>query len=254
MLLDEPFGALDPLTRDRLQQSFHRLQKQLRLTVIFVTHDMAEALSLADRIAARPEGMRRPHYSVTTYEYAEPYIERVKKGETTALFASERVLMFALTSGTTNARDHNLYVRGDHAYQSNYAAGLRIGREQLVIFCTTLIAVFAIWIAPEKLFEDYRSHWLFSNPITGTVTTSLDREHRYAFNNRAYEEWFGLKSDALRGRHLREMLRIYCKGLPRPRTNAFSPSSPRRQLRRRSVPRFRRSNGRLGDIGRSVES
>ena len=41
------------------------------------------------------------------------------------------------------------------------------------------IAVFAIWIAPEMLFEDYRSHWLFSNAITGTVTTSLDHEHRY---------------------------------------------------------------------------
>jgi osmoprotectant transport system ATP-binding protein len=56
MLLDEPFGALDPLTRDRLQQSFHRLQRELRLTVIFVTHDMAEALSLADRIAVLRSG------------------------------------------------------------------------------------------------------------------------------------------------------------------------------------------------------
>jgi osmoprotectant transport system ATP-binding protein len=56
MLLDEPFGALDPLTRDRLQQSFHRLQRELRLTVIFVTHDMAEALLLADRIGVLRAG------------------------------------------------------------------------------------------------------------------------------------------------------------------------------------------------------
>jgi osmoprotectant transport system ATP-binding protein len=56
MLLDEPFGALDPLTRDRLQQSFHELQRELKLTVIFVTHDMAEALSLADRIAVLRAG------------------------------------------------------------------------------------------------------------------------------------------------------------------------------------------------------
>jgi osmoprotectant transport system ATP-binding protein len=51
MLLDEPFGALDPLTRDRLQQSFRALQQRLGLTVVFVTHDMTEALSLADRVA-----------------------------------------------------------------------------------------------------------------------------------------------------------------------------------------------------------
>jgi osmoprotectant transport system ATP-binding protein len=51
MLLDEPFGALDPLTRDRLQLSFRALQRRLGLTVVFVTHDMTEALSLADRVA-----------------------------------------------------------------------------------------------------------------------------------------------------------------------------------------------------------
>ncbi|MGH8564174.1 MAG: ABC transporter ATP-binding protein [Gammaproteobacteria bacterium] len=56
MLLDEPFGALDPLTRDRLQQSFIRLRKELEITAIFVTHDMAEALLLADRIGVMREG------------------------------------------------------------------------------------------------------------------------------------------------------------------------------------------------------
>jgi osmoprotectant transport system ATP-binding protein len=56
MLLDEPFGALDPLTRDRLQQSFLRIRRQLGLTAIFVTHDMVEALLLGDRIAVMHEG------------------------------------------------------------------------------------------------------------------------------------------------------------------------------------------------------
>jgi osmoprotectant transport system ATP-binding protein len=56
MLLDEPFGALDPLTRDRLQQSFLRIRRQLNLTAIFVTHDMVEALLLGDRIAVLSEG------------------------------------------------------------------------------------------------------------------------------------------------------------------------------------------------------
>jgi osmoprotectant transport system ATP-binding protein len=56
MLLDEPFGALDPLTRDRLQQSFLRIREQLGLTAIFVTHDMGEALLVGDRIAVLHEG------------------------------------------------------------------------------------------------------------------------------------------------------------------------------------------------------
>ncbi len=56
MLLDEPFGSLDPLTRDRLQQSFLRIRRQLGLTAIFVTHDMVEALLLGDRVAVMNEG------------------------------------------------------------------------------------------------------------------------------------------------------------------------------------------------------
>jgi osmoprotectant transport system ATP-binding protein len=56
MLLDEPFGALDPLTRDRLQQSFLRLRRALALTGVLVTHDMAEALLLADRIGVMRAG------------------------------------------------------------------------------------------------------------------------------------------------------------------------------------------------------
>lgn len=56
MLLDEPFGALDPLTRDRLQDSFTRIRRQLGLTAIFVTHDMVEALLLGDRIAVMDAG------------------------------------------------------------------------------------------------------------------------------------------------------------------------------------------------------
>jgi osmoprotectant transport system ATP-binding protein len=56
LLLDEPFGALDPATRDRLQQRFQALRRELRLTVLFVSHDMAEALLLADRIAVMDAG------------------------------------------------------------------------------------------------------------------------------------------------------------------------------------------------------
>jgi len=56
MLLDEPFGAVDPLTRDTLQLEYRRLHSQLGVTTVMVTHDMTEALLLADRIAVMHEG------------------------------------------------------------------------------------------------------------------------------------------------------------------------------------------------------
>ncbi|EFI83689.1 Glycine betaine/L-proline transport ATP-binding protein ProV [Listeria grayi] len=56
ILMDEPFGALDPITRDALQEQFKNLQRELGKTIIFVTHDMDEALKLADRIVIMHSG------------------------------------------------------------------------------------------------------------------------------------------------------------------------------------------------------
>jgi osmoprotectant transport system ATP-binding protein len=56
LLMDEPFGAVDPLNRERLQGEFARIQRDLRKTVVFVTHDVDEAIRLADRIALMKEG------------------------------------------------------------------------------------------------------------------------------------------------------------------------------------------------------
>jgi len=56
LLMDEPFGALDPLTRDQLQREFLSLQQRLHKTVIFVTHDLREALRLGSRIALMEAG------------------------------------------------------------------------------------------------------------------------------------------------------------------------------------------------------
>ncbi|SDC31479.1 osmoprotectant transport system ATP-binding protein [Melghirimyces thermohalophilus] len=56
ILMDEPFGALDPITRDSLQEEFKKLQKELNKTIIFVTHDMDEALKLADKIVIMRDG------------------------------------------------------------------------------------------------------------------------------------------------------------------------------------------------------
>ena len=56
LLMDEPFGALDPVTRRQLQDEFRRIQAQLHKTVLLVTHDMAEAMTLADRIGVLEGG------------------------------------------------------------------------------------------------------------------------------------------------------------------------------------------------------
>ncbi len=55
MLMDEPFGAVDPITRDRLQDEFLRIQEDIRKTIIFVTHDIDEAIKMGDRIAILQE-------------------------------------------------------------------------------------------------------------------------------------------------------------------------------------------------------
>jgi len=57
LLMDEPFGAVDPITRDRLQLEMKRLQRQLKKTVVFVTHDIDEAVLLSDKIALLKGGV-----------------------------------------------------------------------------------------------------------------------------------------------------------------------------------------------------
>jgi osmoprotectant transport system ATP-binding protein len=56
MLMDEPFGAIDPITRERLQDDFLRLHREVRKTIIFVTHDIDEAIKMGDKIAIMRDG------------------------------------------------------------------------------------------------------------------------------------------------------------------------------------------------------
>jgi osmoprotectant transport system ATP-binding protein len=63
MLMDEPFGAVDPINRERLQNEFLRLQAELRKTILFVTHDIDEAIKMGDRIAILREGGHLAQYA-----------------------------------------------------------------------------------------------------------------------------------------------------------------------------------------------
>jgi osmoprotectant transport system ATP-binding protein len=63
MLMDEPFGAIDPINRERLQNEFLRLQREIRKTVVFVTHDIDEAIKMGDRIAVMQKGGRLAQFA-----------------------------------------------------------------------------------------------------------------------------------------------------------------------------------------------
>jgi osmoprotectant transport system ATP-binding protein len=79
MLMDEPFGALDPITRDRLQIEFLRMHEDVRKTVIFVTHDIDEAIKLGDRIAILREGGVLAQYDTPDAILAAPADEFVAR-------------------------------------------------------------------------------------------------------------------------------------------------------------------------------
>ena len=72
LLMDEPFGAVDPVTRARLQDEFLRLQGQLRRTVVLVTHDIDEALRLGDHLAVLAAGGRLEQYGTPAEVLARP--------------------------------------------------------------------------------------------------------------------------------------------------------------------------------------
>jgi osmoprotectant transport system ATP-binding protein len=72
LLMDEPFGAVDPITRQRLQDELLRLQEELRKTIVFVTHDFDEAVKLGDRIAILDVGSRIVQYDTPDAILAAP--------------------------------------------------------------------------------------------------------------------------------------------------------------------------------------
>mgnify|MGYP002135247097 CR=1 FL=1 len=99
LLMDEPFGATDPITRVRLQKEFKTLQRELKKTVVFVTHDFEEALLLGDRIAVLSEQSHVEQYGTPLEILSAPATDKVKSfvGEA----ASVRMLALISLSSLT---------------------------------------------------------------------------------------------------------------------------------------------------------
>jgi osmoprotectant transport system ATP-binding protein len=72
LLMDEPFGAIDPITRDRLQDEFLRLQQEIRKTIVFVTHDIDEAIKMGDRIAILKQQSKIAQYDTPEKILTDP--------------------------------------------------------------------------------------------------------------------------------------------------------------------------------------
>jgi osmoprotectant transport system ATP-binding protein len=90
LLMDEPFGALDPLTRAEMQDMLLELLNKLRKTVLLVTHDLDEALYLADRIVLMSEGkliadLEPPEFLRSSQPEVEAYVQAFHRGSRNAV-------------------------------------------------------------------------------------------------------------------------------------------------------------------------
>jgi osmoprotectant transport system ATP-binding protein len=104
MLMDEPFGATDPITREKLQAEFLRLQADIGKTIIFVTHDFEEAIRMGDRIAVLSERSRIEQFDTPARILANPANEYVRSfiGEGAAL---KRLALIPVSGATVGSPD-----------------------------------------------------------------------------------------------------------------------------------------------------
>ncbi|GFG48641.1 ABC transporter ATP-binding protein [Mycolicibacterium agri] len=129
LLMDEPFGAVDPITRQRLQDELLRLHDELRKTIVFVTHDFDEAVKLGDRIAILQKGSRIAQYDTPDRILSEPANDFVRS------FVGAGAALKQLT--LTRVRDVDLHeaavahVGGDPAMAIEAARAL--DREHVIV-------------------------------------------------------------------------------------------------------------------------
>jgi osmoprotectant transport system ATP-binding protein len=138
MLMDEPFGAIDPITRARLQDEFLRLQTEIRKTVLFVTHDIDEAIKMGDRIAVLRRGGELAQFATPAELLMHPADEFVEEfvGADRALkrLALTRVRELELDPLTADQRrDGHPRIAEDIPLRDALAELLEAGRQEGVV-------------------------------------------------------------------------------------------------------------------------
>jgi len=118
MLMDEPFGAIDPITRTRLQDEFLRIQARVKKTVVFVTHDLDEAIKMGDRIAILRDG------KIVQYDTPEQILARPANAFVEEFVGQDRALK-RLSLYTVESRMEGLAAVPDDAPVLNAADTLR---------------------------------------------------------------------------------------------------------------------------------
>jgi osmoprotectant transport system ATP-binding protein len=133
MLMDEPFGAIDPITRARLQDEFLRILRSLRKTIVFVTHDIDEALKMGDRIAIMRDG------SLVQYDTPEAILAQPADAFVSSFVGSDRALKRlalvraeeALETGAAPAHGHA--ISADTSLRDALAAMFGAGVDTLAV-------------------------------------------------------------------------------------------------------------------------
>jgi len=134
LLMDEPFGAVDPLTRDRLQGEFQELQRSLRKTVVFVTHDLDEAVRLADRVCLMRDGAVEQYappqelLSAPANEFVQQFV-----GPLRALKRLGRLRVSELLRPSRRADDYEGSVGAETDLRTALAELLQLGASRLAV-------------------------------------------------------------------------------------------------------------------------
>jgi len=135
LLMDEPFGAIDPINRTRVQDEFLKIQRQLRKTVVFVTHDIDEAIKMGDRIALLRDGHLVQHAApadmlaqpangfVEDFVGADRALKRLSLITCLSLANPGTVLGAPEVAAETSARDGLAVMLGSGARALNLAGG-----------------------------------------------------------------------------------------------------------------------------------
>jgi osmoprotectant transport system ATP-binding protein len=135
LLMDEPFGALDPITRFRLQTEVRRLHREVGKTVIFVTHDIDEAIQLGDRIAILREGGVLAQYDTPDAILAHPADDFVAKfiGEDRALRRLALKRLSDVQLGPADAADGHVRVSTDTTVRNAVSLLLETKSDRLLV-------------------------------------------------------------------------------------------------------------------------